>query len=75
LSDHWLAIGHPSTGSRLAAFFNFVENCRQAGIDLEAYLIDIIVCLPDHPVMDIAALSPWQWGPAPAASATSANAS
>jgi hypothetical protein len=52
-----------------------VENCRQAGIDPEAYLIDIIARLPDHPAKDIAALSPWRWKPKAAASTTGAPAS
>jgi len=33
----------------LANLFTLVENCRQAGIDPEAYLIDLIAHLPDHP--------------------------
>ena len=76
-AKNWLAIGHPSAGPRLANLFTLVENCRQAGIDPEAYLIDIIACLPDHPSKDIAALSPWRWKPAPvpAASTTSVNGS
>jgi len=76
-AKNWLAIGHPSAGPRLANLFTLVENCRQAGIDPEAYLIDLIARLPDHPAKDIAALSPWRWKPAPgpAAATTSANAS
>jgi len=76
-AKNWGAIGHPSAGPRLANLFTLVENCRQAGIDPEAYLIDIIARLPDHPAKDIAALSPWRWKPAPgpAASTTSANGS
>ena len=76
-AKNWGAIGHPSAGPRLANLFTLVENCRQAGIDPEAYLIDIIARLPDHPAKDIAALSPWRWKSAsgPAASTTSANGS
>jgi transposase len=74
-AKNWIAIGHPSAGPRLAKLFTLVENCRQAGIDPEAYLIDIIARLPDHPAKDIAALSPWWWKPKAAASTTGAPAS
>jgi hypothetical protein len=60
-AKNWQAIGHPSAGPRLANLFTLVENCRQAGVDPEAYLIDVIGRLPDHPAKDIAALSPWKW--------------
>ena len=73
-AKNWLAVGHPSAGPRLANLFTLVENCRQAGIDPEAYLIDIIARLPDHPAKDIAALSPWRWKP-PVAATTSASGS
>jgi len=63
---NWIAVGHPSAGPRLATLFTLVENCRQAGIDPEAYLIDVIARLPDHPAKDIGALSPWRWKPAAA---------
>jgi transposase len=72
-AKNWLAVGHPSAGPRLATLFTLVENCRQAGIDPEAYLIDLIARLPDHPAKEIGALSPWRWQQ-PAAAATTAAA-
>jgi transposase len=60
-AKNWLAVGHPAAGPRLANLFTVVENCRQAGIDPEAYLIDLIARMPDHPAKDLAALSPWNW--------------
>lgn len=72
---NWLAVGHPSAGPRLAALFTLVENCRQAGIDPEAYLIDIIARLPDHPAKDLSALSPWRWKPPASTSAAPASSS
>lgn len=70
---NWLAVGHPSAGPRLAALFTLVENCRQAGIDPEAYLIDVIARLPDHPAKDLPSLSPWRWKPAAATTAATAS--
>jgi transposase len=42
---NWLFIGHPDAGPRLANLFTLVENCRQAGADPEAYLIDLVAAL------------------------------
>jgi transposase len=67
-AKNWLQIGHPSAGPRLARLFTLVENCRQEGVDPEAYLIDIIAHLPDYPMNKIADLLPRAWkaaAPAP----------
>lgn len=77
-SKNWIGIGHPNAGPRLANLFTLVENCRQAGIDPEAYLIDVIARLPDHPAKDIGTLSPWKWKPPagpPAATTASSESS
>ena len=58
---NWLAVGHPNAGPRLANLFALVENCRLEGIDPEAYLIEIIARLPDHPMKRIAELLPRAW--------------
>ncbi|MFA5265327.1 MAG: IS66 family transposase [Opitutaceae bacterium] len=60
-AKNWLQIGHPDSGSRLANLFTLVENCRQEGIDPEAYLIDIIARLLDHPMKRIGQMLPRQW--------------
>jgi transposase len=58
---NWLQIGHPQAGPRLANLFTVVENCRLAGVDPEAYLVDLIARLPDHPMKLIAKLLPHAW--------------
>jgi transposase len=60
-AKNWLAIGHPNAGPRLANLFALVENCRLEGIDPEAYLIEIIARLPDHPMKRITELLPRAW--------------
>lgn len=60
-AKNWLQIGHPKAGPRLANLFSLVENCRLAGVDPEAYLVDIIARLPDHPMKRIAELLPHAW--------------
>lgn len=58
---NWLQVGHPGAGPRLANLFTVVENCRLLGLDPEAYLIDIIARLPDHPAARVAQLLPRRW--------------
>lgn len=60
-AKNWLQIGHPKAGPRLANLFTVVENCRLAGVDPEAYLVDLIARLPDHPMKRIAELLPHAW--------------
>jgi len=66
-AKNWLQIGHPKAGPRLANLFTLVENCRLAGVDPEAYLVDLIARLPDHPMKRIAELLPHAWKAARAA--------
>jgi transposase len=58
---NWLWVGHPSAGPRLANLFTLVENCRQAGADVEAYITDLVTRLPGHPAKRIAELLPAEW--------------
>ena len=60
-AKNWLFIGHPDAGPRLANLFTLVENCRLVGADPEAYLLDIIARLPDHPNKRIGELLPSAW--------------
>lgn len=69
---NWLFIGHPSAGPRLANLFTVVENCRQLGHDPEAYLIDLLTHLADHPAQRINEWLPRAW---PSAATTAAAAS
>ncbi len=73
-AKNWLHLGHPAAGPRLANLFTVVENCRLLGLDPEAYLIDLIARLPDHPAAKVAELLPRAWGQARSAAATSAAA-
>jgi transposase len=60
-AKNWGHIGHPNAGPRLANLFTLVENCRREGIDPEAYLVDIIARILEHPMKSIAELLPRQW--------------
>jgi transposase len=60
-AKNWMFIGHPDAGPRLANLLTLVENCRLAGVDPKAYLIDVIARLPDHPMKRIDELLPTAW--------------
>ena len=69
-AKNWGQIGHPHAGPRLANLFTLVENCRRESLDPEAYLVDIIGRILDHPMKRIAELLPREWKaarPAPSA--------
>ena len=58
---NWLKIGHPKAGPRLANLFTLAENCRQLGVNVEAYITDLVARLPGHPAKKIAELLPAAW--------------
>lgn len=70
---NWQRIGHPSAGPRFGNLFTLVENCRQVGVNIEAYLTDLITRLPSHPAKKIAELLPAAWQRARATEKTAAD--
>lgn len=60
-AKNWLFIGHENAGPRAAMMFTLVENCRILGINPEAYLIDVLSKVDDHPMKRIAELTPQGW--------------
>ena len=43
---NWLFVGHPQAGKRSAIIYTLVQNCKNQGIDPQAYLIDVLERLP-----------------------------
>lgn len=60
-AKNWLFVGHPEAGPRLANLFTLVENARQAGVDIEAYLTALLTGLPDHSVRRLGDWLPRAW--------------
>jgi len=60
-AKNWLFVGHPDAGPRLANLFTLVENCRQAEIDIEAYLLALLTRLPAHSVRRLGDWLPRAW--------------
>lgn len=62
-AKNWLFVGHPEAGPRLANLFTLVENARQAGVDIEAYLTALLTHLPGHSVRRLGEWLPRAWQP------------
>jgi len=60
-AKNWLFVGHPSAGPRAAMMFTLAENCRILGINPEAYFIDVLTRVDDHPNGRIDELTPHGW--------------
>lgn len=60
-AKNWLFVGHPEAGPRLANLFTLVENARQAGVDIEAYLTALLTHLPAHSVRRLDEWLPRAW--------------
>jgi len=60
-AKNWLFVGHPDAGPRLANLFTLVENARQAGVDIEAYLTALLTELPAHSVRRLGEWLPRAW--------------
>jgi transposase len=60
-AKNWLFVGHPDSGPRLANLFTLVENCRQARIDIESYLIDLVAHLPAYSILRLQDWMPRSW--------------
>jgi len=60
-AKNWLFVGHPSAGPRAAMMFTLVENCRILGINPEAYFIDVLTRVDDHPHTRLDELTPHRW--------------
>jgi len=60
-AKNWLFIGHSNAGPRAAKMFTLAENCRMLGINPEAYFIDVLSRVDDHPASRIDELTPHHW--------------
>jgi hypothetical protein len=63
---NWLHIGRPEAGPKVAAIASIVETCRRLGINLRAYLRDVLPKLGEWPISRVGELTPAAWQAAPA---------
>ena len=60
---NWLFVGHPEAGQRAAIFYTIVQNCKNHGVDPQAYLTDVLERLPlmKNDLKVISELTPKNW--------------
>jgi transposase len=65
----WLFAGSDRGGERAAAIYSLIVTARLNDIDPRAWLADVIRRSGDHPASSLDQLLPWNWSPAPMATA------
>ncbi len=58
---NWTFAGSDEGGRRAAAIYSLIETAKLNDVDPQAWLADILACLPDHPARRIVELLPWNW--------------
>ena len=58
---NYLFAGSDEGGRRAAILYTLIETARLNDIDPEAWLADVIACIPDHPINRVDELLPWKW--------------
>jgi transposase len=58
---NWLHIGSEAAGPKVAAIASIFATCKRLGIDVRAYLLDVLVRLPTWPINRVAELTPMAW--------------
>jgi hypothetical protein len=58
---NWTFAGSDEGARRAAAVYTLIETAKLNGIDPQAWLVDVLARLPDHPMRRVGELLPWQW--------------
>ena len=58
---NWLHVGSEKAGPKLAALASVVETCKRHGIDVRAYLLDVLPRLANWPAYRVQELTPLAW--------------
>jgi transposase len=66
---NWLHVGSEKAGPKLAALASVVETCKRHGIDVRAYLLDVLPRLANWPTHRVQELTPLAWQAAKASAA------
>src|SRR5436309_5033816 len=57
----WLFAGSDRGGERAAAMFTLIETAKLNGVDPQAWLVDVLRRIADHPASKLDELLPWYW--------------
>ena len=61
--NNWLFAGSLRAGQRAAAVMSLIQSAKLNGIELLAYLKDVLNRLPTQPASKVAELLPYRWQP------------
>lgn len=62
--NNWLILGSQRGGEVACRMYSLVLSCKQAGVDPELYIEDVLRRLSTTKAKDIASLTPWAWAAA-----------
>ena len=62
---NWLFAGSLRAGMRAAAIMSLLQSAKLNGLDVHAYLTDVLTRLPAHKASQIDELLPHNWQPSP----------
>jgi len=62
--NNWLVFASERGGQVACRLYSLILSCKQAGIDPEAYIEDVLGRLSTTRAADIASLTPWAWAAA-----------
>jgi transposase len=60
---NYLFAGSDAGGRRAAIMYTIIETAKMTRLDPEAYLVDVVARIADHPANRIDELLPWNWSP------------
>lgn len=61
---NWLVFGSQRGGDVACRLYSLVLSCKQAGVDPETYIEDLLGRISTTPASEIASLMPWAWAEA-----------
>jgi hypothetical protein len=62
--NNWQIFGSERGGQVACRLYSLVLSCKQAGVDPELYIEDVLGKLSTTKAADIASLTPWAWAAA-----------
>lgn len=62
--NNWLIFGSERGGHVACRLYSLILSCKQAGVDPEAYIEDVLGRVSTTKASEIAALTPWAWAAA-----------
>ena len=57
----WLFAGSKRGGERAAIIYTLIQTAKLNDVDPHAWLADVLSCIADHKISDLADLLPWHW--------------